>query len=681
MSERLSWYSKILASAIKAPLETARSSRLSASVTPPLLLGGVVVLGVGLMVLSLFGWRHIVSARSISQITESPIDASAPQPRIVVFNLNHDTVELPTGHVKFIDDVNEGLYQGLLSSKRCDLITRDERATLLNPAWTTAPSTPEEALELGRETGADWAIQSSMTRGSSFYQLKFKLLALKPLRPYEDPKEEREPTEVIDYNTLDASKLLVAEHLVWITKPEQAFKQLRKVGRIMLSKARFNLSERRKRILEERERLKEERENEPQKPKSKPKLSARERRAKELSDAAQRELDAIQARIEADYVRRKEEAKIKREVLSQEASEAWAELERLSGGAGVSTVKVVEPTKLKLSPHIMKLLKARRAQETQRPRVVPAQVTWERLQAATRHEPEKYTEYKQKLLNFVRTYQGLEGHEPQIAEAQNRYTWLNRREVEWVKIYGHSFPIGALAAAQDSLPITWVEVGTLFISRSEVTNAQYKRCVDAGVCTPPHWDDNRCEIQGDRRSSFGSLPAIMRRGDMPVVCIDWDQANRYATWVGGRLLSESEWEFAARSGEKSFTYPWGRESATCDLAVIDAGYGQGCGFKSALPVCSRVAGNSKAGLCDLAGNVWEWVADTYNPSLDTLPRDAKPLQGRGNKVVRGGSFVGDYREVYASARGRLEVKGLMNVIGFRVARDLEELATTGAGAR
>ena len=239
--------------------------------------------------------------------------------------------------------------------------------------------------------------------------------------------------------------------------------------------------------------------------------------------------------------------------------------------------------------------------------------------------------------------------------------------VEWVRVPGGSFRMGS-TENDDEQPVHAVRVKTFELAKSEVTNAQYQACVAAGSCEAPHWDDGSCYVYNGSKWEKGRLPASFREPNKPVVCVDWSQARAFSKWAGGRLPTEAEWEYAARSGGKDQKYPWGNAKASCSRAVMDDG-GNGCGRKTTWAVCAKQSGNSAQGVCDLAGNVWEWVEDVYADSYKDAPTDGSARTSGGSyRVRRGGSWrnaAGSLRAAHrhgnaASARGGL--------IGFRPAR-------------
>ncbi len=231
------------------------------------------------------------------------------------------------------------------------------------------------------------------------------------------------------------------------------------------------------------------------------------------------------------------------------------------------------------------------------------------------------------------------------------------RRVDWVAIPGGSFYMGTDSGRYEEGPRHYVSVRSFEISRSEVTVAQYRGCVQAGICSMPN-------SGGD--CSWG----LSGRDDHPVNCVDWHQAESYARWVGGRLPSEAEWEYAARGGGRDIEYPWGNSIASCNYAVM-TGSGPGCGRSSSWSVCSKSAGNTAQGVCDMAGNLWEWTMDTWHERFDGAPSDGSAWIGPGSaKVMKGGSWGSDSRFVRVYNRDNPSSSYRKNV-GIRVARDAQ----------
>ena len=207
--------------------------------------------------------------------------------------------------------------------------------------------------------------------------------------------------------------------------------------------------------------------------------------------------------------------------------------------------------------------------------------------------------------------------------------------IEWVRIPGGSFMMGS--SDYSNAQPHQVTVQAFQMAKALVTNKQYKACVDAGVCSPAHYSDGTCWIWNSSSLVRGNAPDSLKGGNQPVVCVDWNQARAFSKWVGGRLPSEAEWEYAARSGGKDWKYPWGNEGANCGNAVI-----RGCGYHATAPVCSKPSGNTKQGLCDMAGNAFEWVEDWYHGSYNGAPTDGSAWvdpAGSLRGVIRGGSWA------------------------------------------
>lgn len=209
----------------------------------------------------------------------------------------------------------------------------------------------------------------------------------------------------------------------------------------------------------------------------------------------------------------------------------------------------------------------------------------------------------------------------------------------------------------DAQPESEITLTGFFMSQTEITNAAYKACVDAGTCTEPSDD---------------TYYADTNYADHPVVFVNYQQAGTYCGWIGGRLPTEAEWEKAARfdpnSGE-SFWFPWGNQFAPGRANTLAAG------LNGTSPVTSFPQDLSPLGLAGLAGNVSEWVADWYFNNyegfgtLNPTGPDTQPLT-EPFRVARGGSFLS--LEPFARGAQRLDVPPATSAawLGFRCVIDL-----------
>ena len=216
--------------------------------------------------------------------------------------------------------------------------------------------------------------------------------------------------------------------------------------------------------------------------------------------------------------------------------------------------------------------------------------------------------------------------------------------------------MGSDAGDADERPVHQVTVSSFEMMHTEVTLEFYGQCVNDGACTAPD-TGTFCNWE------------VAGRDYHPVNCVDWNQAKSFCDWAGGRLPSEAEWEYAARGRGQDIEYPWGDQTATCQYAVMDDGP-SGCGHDSTWSVCSKTAGNTAQGLCDMAGNVLEWVQDWYHGSYSGAPADGSAWEDPvGDKrVKRGGSWYGFADSLRTSHRnlGYPDSRNFYN--GFRCAR-------------
>ena len=213
-------------------------------------------------------------------------------------------------------------------------------------------------------------------------------------------------------------------------------------------------------------------------------------------------------------------------------------------------------------------------------------------------------------------------------------------------------------------PAHLVALDGFWIDRTEVTNAQYQRCEEAGACEPPQ------ERGSYTRESYYADSAY---ADYPVIWVTWQQAADYCAWAGARLPTEAEWEYAAR-GPEGRVFPWGNAFDGTRLNYCDANCTDGPndpsvddGHADTAPVGSYPAGASWCGALDLAGNVREWVADWFGryPSADQV-NPLGPASGE-SRIPRGGSWLDTPDDVRSANRGENSPDYTRHKVGFRCA--------------
>jgi formylglycine-generating enzyme required for sulfatase activity len=235
---------------------------------------------------------------------------------------------------------------------------------------------------------------------------------------------------------------------------------------------------------------------------------------------------------------------------------------------------------------------------------------------------------------------------------------------EMIVVPPGEFMMGSPAAEKDrdphEDPYHHVKIANAFaVSKYEITFAQWETCVALAGCTYEPMDLN-----------FG-------RGSHPVINIGWDDARQYTNWLAKRtgrpyrLLSEAEWEYAARAGSQT-SYPWGD--------AIETGRANcgGCGTsfdnKSTAPVGSFAP--NAFGLYDMIGNVWEWVEDCWHDGYEGAPVDGSAwitdCSDDALRVLRGGSWDDKAADVRSAARFGPGVSARTRVNGIRIGRSLQQ---------
>jgi formylglycine-generating enzyme required for sulfatase activity len=216
---------------------------------------------------------------------------------------------------------------------------------------------------------------------------------------------------------------------------------------------------------------------------------------------------------------------------------------------------------------------------------------------------------------------------------------------EWCHVPAGEFLMGSNNHHDDEQPQHRVNLPAFYIVKTPVTNAQYKRFVDAqGHRTPSHWQN-------------GQIPK--GKEHHPVVRVGWRDAMAFCQWAGVQLPSEAQWEKAAR-GTDGRLYPWGNQPPTDKLCNFNNN------VKDTTPVNDYPDGTSPYGCLDVAGNVWEWTSSLYK-GYPYDPNDGREnLDDGGTRTLRGGAFVFSEFNVRCAARNYYVPDGRYDAFGFRV---------------
>ena len=247
------------------------------------------------------------------------------------------------------------------------------------------------------------------------------------------------------------------------------------------------------------------------------------------------------------------------------------------------------------------------------------------------------------------------------AKAEQAHAELDKL-LTFIKIPAGTFQMGSTESS-DEQPIHTVSVKAFLMSETEVTVAQYRKCVEAGVCTEPdtcNWGN----------PIWTSKPSA--KENHPINCVDWGQARTFAVWAGGDLPTEAQWEYAARGG-KNYKY------AGSNDADAVAWYSSNSGGSTHQVKTKKPNGY---GLYDMSGNVWEWALDEWHGSYKGAPSSAEGVwgdvgmcsqrcdRGSSRRVFRGGSwrYIAGYLRVALRDYHDPDFRDFY--LGFRIRRTL-----------
>ena len=235
---------------------------------------------------------------------------------------------------------------------------------------------------------------------------------------------------------------------------------------------------------------------------------------------------------------------------------------------------------------------------------------------------------------------------------------------------GKTFDIDAPQLFQDEVPKHSVTLDDFYIDKYPVTNGQFKRFTDAN----PEWQPDHIPRElhnGNYLKHWKEPVALTIKANHPVVNVSWYAAVAYCRWAGKRLPTEAEWEHAARGGLNAL-FPWGNQPVDSTRANFS-----GSGLGTTSPVGKYPANGY--GLFDMAGNVWQFLADEWKPYPPTplknpvgggnLYLDGTTfLQVKTRRVIRGGSFDGGPVNFWVEYRDSHPPDDARDFVGFRCAK-------------
>ena len=228
-----------------------------------------------------------------------------------------------------------------------------------------------------------------------------------------------------------------------------------------------------------------------------------------------------------------------------------------------------------------------------------------------------------------------------------------------------TFTMGSDDDLPNEAPAHKVYLDAYYIGKTEVTNAEYYLFwLESGGASSEHTPISY-------EAEFGTWPEIAKtKPNYPVVGVSWDSATAYAAWRGMRLPTEAEWEKAAR-GTTPRRWPWGSTfTQQIKGATVHANVWKQSGAHLK-PVGTYPTGVSPYGAHDMAGNVWEWVADWYSENFYHHSPDRNPKGPAigSRRVVKGGSWLNPKTIARCSVRFGQHPPIGTSFIGFRLAKD------------
>ncbi len=271
-------------------------------------------------------------------------------------------------------------------------------------------------------------------------------------------------------------------------------------------------------------------------------------------------------------------------------------------------------------------------------------------------------------------------------ETQNSYLDPVTK-MEFIRVKGGCYQMGNTFGRdhKDEKPVHRVCLNDYYVGKFEVTRGVFKQFVsETGYRTEAEKEENCFGM--DKTDKWGLVPGMnwkqpgfLQTDSHPVVCITWNDTQAFVSWLnkqsdgGFRLLTEAEWEYAARSGGKKLEFATQTGKLTGKLGNFGA---KKCCNPDDIdnhwftaPVGSYPANN--IGVFDLSGNVWEWISDWYDENYyQTSPEyNPKGPENGSLRIIRGGSWSIPKRFSRCSNRRKASSSGRHINTGFRIAKD------------
>ncbi len=240
-----------------------------------------------------------------------------------------------------------------------------------------------------------------------------------------------------------------------------------------------------------------------------------------------------------------------------------------------------------------------------------------------------------------------------LHEARNRGELIGKDGAPAVLVPAGSFVMGD----DENSPRRDVYVDAFYMDQYEVTVSRYAKFLKAtgNVGAPEEWE----------------TVDLQNGAELPVVGVDWHDADSYCRWAGKRLPTESEWEKAARGSDER-KYPWGNDVPTPEHAIFGKPYKNPVYKDGVAAVGRHPKGTSPFGIHDLSGNVSEWVADWFAEGFSRADvRNPKGAEKGTVKAIRGGGWYDPPERLIIAKRWYANPDQRSDDLGFRCASDVK----------